>query len=185
MNNLPANAKRVFKGVIFDVWQWDQKMFDGTTKPFEVLRRPDTAVIIPVVGNKILVQKETQPDKPQPYLSLPGGRLDPGEQPLAAAKRELLEESGYTSDDWMLWKTVKPVIKIIWNVHFFIAKNCTRVQKAHLDAGEKIYGSLLSLEEFLNLSEDDSFKDKELKPFLLAMRIHKKKKDTFSALLFG
>ncbi len=36
---IPPNAKRVFKGIIFDVYQWQQKMFDGSKETFEMLKR--------------------------------------------------------------------------------------------------------------------------------------------------
>ncbi len=45
---MPANAKRVFKGVVFDTYQWEQDMYDGTKKTFEKLKRPDTVVVFPV-----------------------------------------------------------------------------------------------------------------------------------------
>ena len=35
---VPKQAKRVFKGVIFDVYQWEQEMFDGTKEIFEKLK---------------------------------------------------------------------------------------------------------------------------------------------------
>ena len=41
---LPKNAKRVFKGKIFDVYQWDQKMFDNSVEIFEKMKRTDTNV---------------------------------------------------------------------------------------------------------------------------------------------
>ena len=58
-NKLPKNARRVFKGEIFEVWQWPQKMYDGSTETFEMLKRPDTTQVIATVGDKIalLIQK--------------------------------------------------------------------------------------------------------------------------------
>ena len=43
---IPKDARCVFKGVIFEVWQWEQKMFDGSMATFERIKRPDTVVII-------------------------------------------------------------------------------------------------------------------------------------------
>tara|TARA_Y100000031_G_C8045433_1_gene303670 strand:- start:344 stop:646 length:303 start_codon:yes stop_codon:yes gene_type:complete len=83
---LPENAKRVFKGVIFDVYQWEQEMFDGSFDTFERLKRPDTAQVIPVVGDKILVQVQKQPNMIKSCFSLPGGRCEEGEDPMVAAK---------------------------------------------------------------------------------------------------
>ena len=49
-NNLPENAKLVFKGIIHDIYQWEQEMFDGSKATFERIRRPDTTAVIAVVG---------------------------------------------------------------------------------------------------------------------------------------
>lgn len=64
---LPANAKLysekaklVFKGVRFDTYQWRQKQFDGSTATFEVVKRDDTVVIIPVIDGQIVVVNEQQ-----------------------------------------------------------------------------------------------------------------------------
>jgi len=73
-NKLPKNARRVFKGEIFEVWQWPQKMYDGSTETFEMLKRPDTAVVIPVVGDKILILTQAQPNRPKAFYSIAGGR---------------------------------------------------------------------------------------------------------------
>ncbi|KKT71448.1 MAG: NUDIX hydrolase [Candidatus Moranbacteria bacterium GW2011_GWF1_44_4] len=59
---LPKNAKRVFRGVIFDVWQWKQKMFDGSLATFEKIKRPDTVNIVGVVGKRIIILRQKQPD---------------------------------------------------------------------------------------------------------------------------
>ena len=36
---IPHNAKKVFNGILFDVYQWKQKMFDNSIKTFEMLKR--------------------------------------------------------------------------------------------------------------------------------------------------
>jgi hypothetical protein len=51
-DDLPENATRVYKGTIFEVWSWPQEMFDGSIETFERVRRPHTADIIAVVGEK-------------------------------------------------------------------------------------------------------------------------------------
>ncbi len=169
-NELPENAKMVFKGELFEVWQWEQKMYDGSTHIFERLKRTDTVQIIATIGEKIILQTEEQPDRPKAFLSLPGGRCDGGEVPLVSAKRELLEEAGYISDNWMLWQKVCPYRKIIWDVHTFIARDCVYKQPPHVDAGERITAHHVSFDEFLKLSQESRFRDKSLAALLLPAR---------------
>ncbi|MDI6777666.1 MAG: NUDIX hydrolase [Patescibacteria group bacterium] len=183
-NKLPKNAKRVFKGVIFEVWQWKQKMFDGSTAIYEKLERSDSVEIIPVVGDKILIQIQRQPDRPK-FLSLPGGVCDKGEKPPATAKRELLEETGFFSRDWTLLKKYEPYSKIVWNVYTYLAKNCEYKKEQRLDAGEKIKLKLLTFEEFLMLSDEPTFRHKSLKDMLIRARFNKKSRKEFKKLLFG
>jgi 8-oxo-dGTP pyrophosphatase MutT (NUDIX family) len=182
---LPPDAKMVFKGKIFEVWQWEQKMFDGTTETFERLKRPNTVQGIATVGDTILVQRQEQPDSAQPFLSLPGGRCDEGEEPLESAKRELLEETGYVSDDWSLWKEDDPVGKMQWTIYTFIARNCRKEREPHLDAGEKIDTKLMTFDEFLALSDDPSFRDLELVVPLLRARLDPSEKERLHAAIFG
>ncbi len=184
LNKLPQNAKLVFKGKIFDVWQWEQEMFDGTTEIFERLMRPNSECVIAVVENKILILNQKQPDR-DPFTSFPGGRNDRNEEDIAAAKRELLEETGYVSDDIFLWKKIRPVSKIEWNVNYFIARNCKKIQEPKLDSGEKIESRLIDFDEFLMLSEDKTFRDREIIADLYHMRIHPEEQEEFKKLLFG
>lgn len=182
-NQLPPNAELKFKGVIFDIYQWKQKMFDGSTKTFERLKRPNSVVIIPVVGNKILIQEQEQPGRPV-FPSLPGGRCDEGEEPLESAKREFLEETGYISNNWELWNTTKPYNKMVWTIYRFIVRDCVFKQNPVLDAGEKITTKLISFDEFVMFSENEKFRDKELIITLLKLRLHPEKQEEFKKLLF-
>ena len=185
-NTIPPNAKCVFKGEIFEVWQWEQKMYDGSTEIFERVRRPKTAQVITVVGDKILTQIEEQPDKQREFPSIPGGRCNEGEDPLDGAKRELAEETGLVSSDWILWKEIEPIIKIEWRVYTYIARNCTLKKKPSIDAGEKITARFVSLEEFLEIAtENPLFSSPEIVADLLWVRFDPAKKEEFSKLLFG
>lgn len=149
---LPSNAKKVFDGIIFDVYQWEQEMFDGSKKTFEKLVRLDTVIVIPVTeeGQIILIEEE-QPGK-APYLSLPGGRVERGEDIEATAPRELLEETGYEADSIGLFFAEQPITKIEWGIYFFIAQGCKKVQEPVLESGEKISLKPVSFEEFVDLA---------------------------------
>ena len=184
-NPIPLNAKRVFKGVIFEVWQWEQKMFDGSVQTFERLKRPNSTQVIPVVGDKILIQTEEQPNTKQPFSSIPGGRCDEEENPLEAAKRELLEETGYTSKDWSLWQECDPVGKIEWTIFTYIARDCILKETPRIDAGEKISTRLVDFEELLKMADDPLFYSPEIVPDLLRIRFNPEKKEEFRKLLFG
>ncbi|MFA4845148.1 MAG: NUDIX hydrolase [Patescibacteria group bacterium] len=152
MAKIPDEAKKVFTGVIFDVYQWQQKMFDGTEQTFERIKRPDTVEIIVTKGDLILIQEEQQPDRPL-SLTIPGGRIEKGEDPLDAAKRELLEETGCVSDEWSLSQEVMPFQKIDWTIYLFIARDARQEQDSHLDAGEKIEVRWVTFDAFLDLAD--------------------------------
>lgn len=159
---LPHAAKKVFSGVIFDVYQWEQKQFDGSTKTFEKISRNDTVGVIAITKDKkIVLTKQEQPGM-QPFIGTSGGIVDANEQPFAAAKRELLEETGYVSDEWVLYDAIQPTTKIDWAIFLFIAKNCKKVSPIHLDPGEKVEVMEVSFDEFLSLIVSEEFRDKEL-----------------------
>jgi len=184
MSEFPSNAKRVFKGKIYEVWQWDQKMFDDSTEVFEGLKRPDTVEVIATAGGKILLQEQQQPQSPEVFFSLPGGRADHGETPIKEIQRELLEETGYVSDDWQEWKAVKPHRKNDYTIRYFIARNCRLQQAPQLDAGEKITTKLIAFEELLALSDNPAFRGNEFIVWLLRLRLNPAEQEKFKKLLF-
>ena len=180
---IPKEAKKVFTGKFFDVYQWQQQMFDGSKALYERVKRPDSAVIIPVAGDNILIEKQEQPARPSPYISLPAGMVEEGEDPLEAAKRELLEETGYTSDDWMLWQQTQFSEKIIWTSHMFIARDCRKQKEQNLEPGERIELQFLSFDDFLLLSEEPTFSELEAIPHLLRAQLHAEEREKLKKLL--
>ncbi|HAT03249.1 MAG TPA: hypothetical protein DCS29_00520 [Candidatus Magasanikbacteria bacterium] len=180
---IPQQAKKVFSGIIFDVYQWEQKMFDETTETFEMLKRPDTIQVIATMDEKIILIEEEQPTI-QRGFGVIGGRQDENEDPLACAKRELLEETGLASDDWELWQTREPYNKIEWTIHRFIARNCKKVADQNLDAGEKIEIKPVDFDEFLAHATSGYFGSKDITFELLNM-YYKDELETFKQKLFN
>lgn len=180
---IPNDAKRVFKGVIFSVYQWQQKMFDGTYETFEMIKRPNTIEIIATQNNEILMSHQSQPNK-HDFYSLFGGRAEENEDPLVTAERELLEESGLVSDDWEFIKSYQPIHKLDWEIYLFVARNCKKVADPKLDPGEKIETIACSFDEFEKIVERDEYWGNELALDILKMK-QEGKLEKFKQQLFG
>lgn len=148
MKRIPPDATRVFKGEIFDVYQWPQKLFDGSTATFEGLRRPATAFVLPLIDGEVVYAHQEQPGKGI-FRSVLGGRAEDGETPLQSAQRELLEEAGLASEDWALLRHWQAHGKIEHDVYLFVARDCRFVAKQSLDAGERISLQRSPLEVFV------------------------------------
>ena len=166
---IPPEAKRVFKGIIFDVYQWPQKLFDGTETTFEMLKRVNTAEIIAVKDGKLCLTHQSQPNKAD-FYSVFGGRGEEEEAPLDTAEGELLEESGLSSDNWELFKEYQPLHKIDWSIYVYIAKDCKQVAAPRLDAGEQIEVMERTFEEFIDIVLSDKYWGNELVLDVLRMK---------------
>ena len=167
MKKIPDNAKKVFEGVIFDVYHWEQEMFDGTFATFEALKKRDSVTVVATVGDKIVLNNEEQPGR-DAFITLPGGMCEKEETPLENAKRELLEETGLTTDDWELWFISDPwmAAKVDWNNYFYIARNCKKTSEPKFDSGERIETKYVTFEEFLELRNNTKNRNKDLNPIL-------------------
>jgi ADP-ribose pyrophosphatase len=149
---IPDKAKCVFNGVIYDVYQWEQENFDDSVAVFEMLKRPDTVTVVCIVDDKILVLDEEQPHR-GPRVSFPGGRVDSDDESvLAAAKREVNEETGYEFAEWKLVHVMQPQPKLEWFVHLFVAYGVTNKGATNHDAGERIKAELKTFDEVKTLA---------------------------------
>lgn len=182
---LPANAQLVFKGTIFEIWQWPQKMFDGSTKIFEKAWRFPGLEIVATLGDKIIIEEEDQPDHKN-TINLPSGRADHSNNILKEAKRELLEETGCVSDNWTLFYKHGEEYRVMHEVYYYLARDCRQVQEQQLDAGgEKIKIKLITFEEFLNLPQEPRFcAAPNFINYLLKLKNDKQKMKEFKNLLF-
>jgi len=79
---------------------------------------------------------------------IPGGVIDSGEEPLAAARRELREETGFTSERWTALGAVEPNPAFLTNLcHHYLAEGVRRTHELELDPGEDITVDTLALDE--------------------------------------
>jgi ADP-ribose pyrophosphatase len=190
---IPDNAKCVFKGVLHDVYQWEQELFDGTFATFEALKRRDNVDVIATTSDKkVIVNFEEQPNR-NPKICTPCGASEEKEDLLEAAKRELAEETGFVSNEWSEWIYVDILKygKLEWNCKYFIAKNCEKKFEPHTDGGEKIQVNLFSFEEFLDITQRNNFSQHEIKDHIkniLEIKDEKERKEKleeFENFIFG
>lgn len=182
---LPKKAKRVFRGVIYDVYHWQQRVYDGSYEKYEGLKRPNTVNVLATSGRKILIGLQEQPSVGK-FIGLPGGRVDPGETALHAAKREFLEETGYKSEKWQLWgKEDFSMTKIEGSIFYFFARDCKKVAEPELEQGERIRVKAVSWTEFLRIVARPGFREREVALKILRLMTDKKKLKQFRQELFG
>ena len=105
-------------------------------------------------------------------LNFPGGRVNPGEVPLAAAQRELVEETGYVSAAWTaLGSFVTQANQRCQTAHLFRASGCRRKQAAQSGDLEEQELVIAPLEDTLRTAREGQFAVME-HMMLLALATH-------------
>jgi ADP-ribose pyrophosphatase len=86
----------IHRGRKFDFEQLEFVGSDGKLLRREVVRHPGAVVILPILDDgRIAIIRNHRPSLDRPLYELPAGTLEAGEEPLACAGRELIEETGY------------------------------------------------------------------------------------------
>lgn len=84
---------------------------NGAVATREYIRHPGAVVILPILDDgRVLLERQFRYPMGKVFIEFPAGKIDPGEEPLACAKRELQEETGYTATDWRFITTIHNAI---------------------------------------------------------------------------
>ena len=123
---------------------------DGKPATREFIRHPGAVVILPVFDDgSVLLERQYRYPLDRVFIELPAGKIDPGEDPLACAKRELQEETGYTAQDWQFVCTIHNAIAYSdEHLDIFIARGLT-AGKSALDEGEFLDVFIATQEDFM------------------------------------
>ena len=112
----------------------------GEIGEFHLIEAPDWAAVVAITdaGNVVLVDQYRH-GAGRPSRELPAGVIEPGESPEEAARRELLEESGYTAKRWSTLITLCPEpARSTQRAHFFVAHDARRSFAQRPDPTEDI-----------------------------------------------
>ena len=131
----------VFQGRMLKVHRDTVRLPDGNTATREHIYHPGAVAILPVLDSgDIVMERQYRYPLGRDFIELPAGKMEPGEAPLATAKRELREETGYSATHW----------EFMASVHVAIAYSNERID-LYLARGLTLGKTGLDDEEFLEI----------------------------------
>jgi ADP-ribose diphosphatase len=165
------SSKTVFRGRVFNIAVQEVAEPDGVRVRREIVEHPGSVVILPVDDSvnppRVLLERQYRHAAGRRMWELPAGSLDPGENKLAAARRELLEETGYTAASWerAMFFYVSPGF-LTESMHVFLARKLKK-GKAEPEEDERIVTRFFSLPQAVRMAMTGKIIDaKSIAPLL-------------------
>lgn len=135
---------------------------NGSEKSFEIIDGEDSVGVIAITkSNEILLVRQFRPGTEEIYDEIPAGIIDENEEPIDAAKREFLEETGYTGDFEFVTSVVDSAYKTTIR-YCFVVKNCYKIQEPKLEESEFIELVIKPLQEFKGQLRSGKLTDVEI-----------------------
>ena len=148
------NSEYLFKRPWLTARRDKLELPDGRIAPeYYVLEYPDWVNVIAITKDgRFVMEKQYRHAVESINFELPCGVMEEGETPLEAARRELLEETGFGGGEWRELMTISPNPSSMTNMaHCFVAEGVEKIAGQHLDATEDLEVHLMSRDEVIGL----------------------------------
>jgi ADP-ribose pyrophosphatase len=131
------STKLVYNGRLLKVRSDTVRLPDGSTTAREWVEHPGAVAVLAVTdAGELVMERQFRYSLGRDMIEVPAGKIDPGEDPLATARRELHEETGYTAAEWTHVATIHLAIGYSnEHIEIYLAKGLTQ-DKARLDDEE-------------------------------------------------
>lgn len=161
-------SKNVFDGRLLHVFSDEIELPNGGKSVREYIRHQGAVCVVPVTDkNEIIAVRQYRYPIGRITIEIPAGKLDRGEKPLEAAKRELSEETGVESADIQyiggLYPSVAYTDEII---HMYMAKNL-KYGEMHTDEDEFLDVIKIPIDEFVKKIMDGEIMDSKTQAAVL------------------
>ncbi len=150
-------ARELLKTSIFRVDEVSLEHPDrGDLVPFFVIHSTDWVNVIPVTEDEeVVLIRQYRAGTDEIVLEIPGGMVDPGEDPAVAAARELAEETGYVASSVEALGVVQPNPAIQDNrCHTYLARGASLQVDQSFDTNEKIEVITVPLKDIPDMIRD-------------------------------
>ena len=146
------SSELVYTGDYLKVYRDTVSLPNGASSYREYLKHPGAVMIIPVFDNgDVLVERQYRYPMRKVFVEFPAGKKDAGEAPLETAQRELLEETGYTAQNYTHITDIHNALAYSDEViHFYIAEDLHDSGQQKLDDNEFVQVMRVPLVELMN-----------------------------------
>jgi ADP-ribose pyrophosphatase len=111
LTEVKIDSTVVYDGAFLKVSSDTVRLPNGASAAREYIHHPGAVVILPVFDDgSVLLERQFRYPLNRVFIEFPAGKIDPGEDPLLCAQRELKEETGYTARDWQFVCTIHNAI---------------------------------------------------------------------------
>lgn len=132
-----TESVELLKGHFLHAFRDTVRLPDGSTATREYVVHPGAVMVVPLLDDgRVLLERQFRYPMGRVMVEFPAGKIDPGEEILACAQRELLEETGYTAREWARAGVLHPVISYSTEfIDIWFARGL-QAGPRQLDAGE-------------------------------------------------